>query len=140
MKFAKIVRNLKELEGIDKFEYLFSLAKKNEGIPNVDKTDINRIFGCTSTAYLIVKQYDPVQIITDSESQFVKGLLYILQLYVHDESKEHVLTIKHTDLMDLMGMENAISSQRTNGFYAAIVKLQKILNNCEDFKNGKKGN
>ena len=36
-------------------------------------------------------------------------------------------------------MENAISSQRTNGFYAAIVKLQKILNNCEDFKNGKKG-
>lgn len=140
MKFAKIVRNLKELEGIDKFEYLFSLAKKNEGIPNVDKTDINRIFGCTSTAYLIVKQYDPVQIITDSESQFVKGLLYILQLYVNDESKEHVLTIDHTYLMDLMGMENAISSQRTNGFYAAIVKLQKILNNCEDFKNGKKGN
>tara|TARA_B100001250_G_C19815706_1_gene798226 strand:+ start:2331 stop:2753 length:423 start_codon:yes stop_codon:yes gene_type:complete len=140
MKFAKICSNLRELEGIDKFEYLFSLAKKNEGIPDVDKTDLNRIFGCTSTAYLIVKQHDPVQIITDSDSQFVKGLLYILQLYVNDESREHILTINHVDLMDLMGMENAISSQRTNGFYAAIVKLQKILNNCEDFKNGKKGN
>jgi len=140
MRFAKIVRNLKELDGIDKFEYLFSLAKENKGIPDSDKTDFNKIFGCTSTAYLIVKQHDPVQIITDSDSQFVKGLLYILQLYVHDESKEHVLTINHTDLMDLMGMENAISSQRTNGFYAAILKLQKILNNCEDLNNGKKGN
>ena len=140
MKFAKIARNLRELEGVDKFEYLFSLAKKNKGIPDCDKTDLNKIFGCTSTAYLIVKQYNPVQIITDSDSQFVKGLLYILQLYVHDESKEHVLTINHTDLFDLMGMENAISSQRTNGFYAAIMKLQKILNNCEDLNNGKKGN
>lgn len=139
MRFAKICRNLRELEGIDKFEYLFSLAKENKGIPDSDKTDINKIFGCTSTAYLIVKQYDPVQIITDSDSQFVKGLLYILQLYVNDESKEHILTINHTNLMNLMGMENAISSQRTNGFYAAIMKLQKILNS-EDINNGKKGN
>lgn len=139
MRFAKIVENLRELDGIDKFEYLFSLAKKNEGIPDCDKTDFNKIFGCTSTAYLIVKQHDPVQIITDSDSQFVKGLLYILQLYVHDESRDHILTIKHTDLMNLMGMENAISSQRTNGFYAAILKLQKILNS-EDINNGKKGN
>ena len=70
MKFAKICRNLRELDGVDKFEYLFSIAKKNEGISNDDKTDLNRIFGCTSTAYLIVKQHDPVQIITDSEKAY----------------------------------------------------------------------
>ena len=126
-RFNVIVDNLKDLDQMDRFEYLFSIAKSNPGITDKDKTKQNQIFGCTSVAYLIVEKKDPVYIITDSDSQFVKGLLQILKLYVNGKSKEEVLNINHTDLMNQIGMENAISSQRTNGFYAAIVKLQKIL-------------
>lgn len=139
MTFTEVVENLKLLDGMERFEYLFSIAKHNTGIDESEKTKVNQIFGCTSTAYLIVDNFEPVQIRTDSDSQFVKGLLQILKLYINGKTIEQVLQVDHTQLMDEIGMENAISSQRTNGFYAAIMKLQKILNS-EDINNGKKGN
>ena len=127
MTFNEIVKDLELLEGMDRFEYLFSIAKHNTGIDDANRTKTNQIFGCTSIAYLIVEKQDPVFILTDSDSQFVKALLQILKLYVNGKTRQEVLNINHVDLMNEIGMENAISSQRTNGFYAAIVKLQRIL-------------
>ena len=45
MTFNEIVKDLELLEGMDRFEYLFSIAKHNTGIDDANRTKTNQIFG-----------------------------------------------------------------------------------------------
>ena len=126
--FDKITSNLVYLENTDRLHYLLELAKKNKGILDELKNDDNRIWGCVSTSYLIVNEIEPiVDISTDSDAMFVKGLLYLLKIFVNGKTKDEILNVNEEELMEKIGMKNTITSQRINGFYAAIKKLKKVL-------------
>ena len=126
--FKTIVSNLIILEGMDRIEYLLDLAKKNDGISKELKNDNNRIWGCVSESYLIVNNMNPnIKISVDSDAMFVQGLLYLLKLFVDGKTKDEVLNINEVELMETIGLTNIVTSQRTNGFYAAIKKLKEIL-------------
>ena len=78
MDFESLKNNLQILDGTDRTSYLIDLAKKSNGIPNNEKNNDNRIWGCASISFLKVKNIEPVvNINTDSESVLVKGLLFI---------------------------------------------------------------
>ena len=61
------------------------------------------------------------------------GILYIVETFTGSSSLAHLLNSKHImnkhqeELMEKIGMKNAITSQRINGFYAAIKKLKKLV-------------
>jgi|TARA_Y100000310_G_C20665297_1_gene807142 cysteine desulfuration protein SufE len=127
MKFETLKTNLSLFEGLDRISYIVDLAKKNDGIPDNLKTDDNRILGCVSTSYVILDSVDPVKIKTDSESMLVKGLLYVLNIYVNGKTKNEILIIDEVKLMNDIGMTNTVTAQRMNGFYSAIVTLKKLV-------------
>tara|TARA_Y100000310_G_scaffold102744_1_gene100909 strand:+ start:2345 stop:2737 length:393 start_codon:yes stop_codon:yes gene_type:complete len=127
-EFKKIVSNLVLLESMDRLQYLLDLAKKNDSIPKELKTDDTRIWGCVSESYLVVNTVDSiVKISVDSDAKFVEGLLFLLKLYVDGKTKDEVLSIDEMELMNKIGMKNIVTSQRTNGFYAAIKKLKESV-------------
>ena len=128
MDFESLKNNLKILDGTDRTSYLIDLAKKSNGIPNNEKNNDNRIWGCASISFLKVKNIEPVvNINTDSESVLVKGLLFILDCYVNGKNSNEILSINEKDLMEEIGMKNIVTSQRMNGFYSAIVLLKKHI-------------
>ena len=128
VEFDRLKNNLTVLDGMDRLEYLYELSKKNEGIPDGLKNDESRIWGCISTSFLIVDDIEPVvRIRIDSDAAFVKGLLFLLKVYVNDKTKNEVINIDEENLMKEIGLKNAISSQRMNGFYAAIKKLKESI-------------
>ena len=129
MNFEDLKSDLNYLEGFDRISYIIDLAKKNDGIPDNLKTDDSRILGCVSTSYLTLDSTEPVKIKTDSESMLVKGLLYVLNIYVNGKEKNEILIIDEVKLMNDIGMTNTVTSQRMNGFYSAIVTLKKLLEN-----------
>jgi sulfur transfer protein SufE len=57
----------------------------------------------------------------------VKGLLFILQRLFNGHRKEDIVSIDVQNILDHIGLEGTISSQRTNGFGAAINKIQHEL-------------
>tara|TARA_A100001037_G_scaffold132432_2_gene120132 strand:+ start:3775 stop:4182 length:408 start_codon:yes stop_codon:yes gene_type:complete len=128
MDFESLKNNLQILDGTDRTSYLIDLAKKSNGIPNNEKNNDNRIWGCASISFLKVKNIEPVvNINTDSESVLVKGLLFILDCYVNGKKSNEILSINEKDLMEEIGMKNIVTSQRMNGFYSAIVLLKKHI-------------
>ena len=128
MDFESLKNNLQILDGTDRTSYLIDLAKKSNGIPNNEKNNDNRIWGCASISFLKVKNIEPVvNINTDSESVLVKGLLFILDCYVNGKNSNEILSINEKELMEEIGMKNIVTSQRMNGFYSAIVLLKKHL-------------
>ena len=113
----------------EKYVLLVDLAKKSSGLPTEKHTDKNKVNGCISQAWIIADKQtdDTYNFQTDSDAMIVKGLLFILQRLFNGQRKEDIVSIDGQNILDHIGLEGTISSQRTNGFGAAINKIQHEL-------------
>ena len=114
---------------MDKYIQIIELGKKNIGLKKIDKNDSNRIYGCTSLAWVkTIKKNNLFSIQIDSDTFIVKGLLNILQYIINDSDKEDILKIEVENILINMGLGESITSQRTNGFLSAMEKIKKQIN------------
>ena len=113
----------------EKYVLLIDLAKKSSGIPPEKQTDNNKVNGCISQAWIIADKQtdDTYNFQTDSDAMIVKGLLFILQRLFNGQRKEDIVSIDGQNILDHIGLAGTISNQRTNGFGAAINKIQHEL-------------
>ena len=134
MSFKNILIDLREIFELfedpkDKFIQLMDMAKESNVLDVSDKSDKNKIIGCTSQAWVLVtKNKDKTfSIKTDSDSQIVKGLLSILEKIFQDQTAEKILEMTSQEILASIGLEGSVSSQRTNGFSSAVKKIQGIV-------------
>ena len=113
----------------EKYVLLVDLAKKSSGLPPEKHTDKNKVNGCISQAWIIADKQtdDTYNFQTDSDAMIVKGLLFIHKRLFNGQRKEDIVSIDGQIILDHIGLEGTISSQRTNGFGAAINKIQHEL-------------
>ena len=116
------------LDPRDKYIYLVDLAKASEGLANKDKLEDNRVQGCTSQAWVIKESKDnQLYFRTDSDAMIVKGLLSLIERSFNGHSADEIIKIDGKKFLESIGLDRAISSQRTNGFSNAIDKIQKEI-------------
>lgn len=112
----------------DKYIYLVDLAKESKGLQHNEKIEENRIQGCTSQAWVIKqKRDDQLYFKTDSDAMIVKGLLSLIERSFNGHLSHEIIQIDGSKFLESVGLDRAISSQRTNGFSNAINKIQKEL-------------
>ena len=117
---------------LDKFEYLIELGKNNKGIPEDLKNDDDLIMGCASKSWLIFSiKEDNVSIKVDSEAHIVRGLLTILQKSINQLDPNKILELNAISILEWIGLENNITSQRMNGFMSALNTLKEKINSNE---------
>ena len=114
---------------MDKYTQIIELGKKNSGLNEKDRIDKNRIYGCTSLAWVkTIKKNNLFSIQIDSDTFIVKGLLNILQYIINESDKEDILKIEVKNILINIGLGESITSQRTNGFLSAMEKIKKQIN------------
>ena len=114
---------------MDKYIQIIELGKKNIGLKEIDKNNSNRIYGCTSLAWVkTIKKNNLFSIQIDSDTFIVKGLLNILQYIINESDKEDILKIEVKNILINIGLGESITSQRTNGFLSAMEKIKKQIN------------
>ena len=114
---------------MDKYIQIIELGKKNIGIPEKYKNDDNRIFGCASMAWVKVDNHNnKYSVLTDSDTFIVKGLLSILKYILDDSTLDEINNLKIESIFYDMGLEDSITSQRTNGFLNALEKIKEQIN------------
>ena len=112
----------------DKFVQLMDMARESAGLKENEQTEQNKIYGCTSQAWIVrEKTGDSFTFRTDSDAMIVKGLLFLIERVFNGHSKNQILGIDGNQFLTSVGLESAISSQRTNGFSNAIHKIQTEL-------------
>ena len=117
---------------MDKYTQIIELGKKNKGLNNTDKNNDNRIFGCTSMAWVkTIKKNNLYSIQIDSDTFIVKGLLNILQYVIGESKKEDILKIETKNILENIGLGNSITSQRTNGFLNALEMIKTQIKKYE---------
>ena len=102
-------------------EYIVDLGKESQkNYPEEDRVEENFIHGCTSNAWIKLLNKDPIQINTVSDSVLVSGLLYLLEEVFNGEPKSSIVDYDEQELIDDLGLQGTISSQRLRGFGEAI--------------------
>ena len=111
---------------MDKYVQIIELGKKNPGMQDNEKNEKNRIYGCASLAWVKVnKKGLKYTILIDSDTFIVRGLLSIIKYIVNDSNIDEINNIDIQSILSDIGLENSITSQRTNGFLNAVKKIQE---------------
>tara|TARA_Y100001947_G_scaffold8729_2_gene6706 strand:+ start:526 stop:957 length:432 start_codon:yes stop_codon:yes gene_type:complete len=113
----------------DKYIQLMDMGRKSQELLPEERNDKNKIYGCTSQAWIVTDSYDngTYFLRTDSDAQIVKGLLSVLSNICDGESLETIDSINGSDILSTVGLNGAISSQRMNGFSSALEKIKKDI-------------
>lgn len=111
----------------DKYVLLVDYGKEAPGLDSSQRIEENRIYGCTSQAWLSGRrnQDGTIEFHTDSDAMIVKGLLFLLEKLFNGRTREELLEFDSVNILEKIGLGSAISSQRTNGFISAIEKIKK---------------
>ena len=127
-KIKKINDTLDDLKiGNMGLHYLVDLGKvSRDTFPVEDKTEDNFIHGCTSFAWIKLESSDPIQIKTVSDSMIVGGILALLEQAFNGEPKSSIADYDGQGLIDGLGLEGHISSQRLRGFAEAVRMMKGI--------------
>lgn len=113
----------------DRYRYIIDLGRQLAPLPDLARTDGNKVQGCVSQVWLqtsVGGGADPqVRFIGDSDAHIVKGLVaIILALYSGRRASE----ISGTDaegLMKQLGLDQHLSPQRSNGLRAMVARIRR---------------
>tara|TARA_Y100001970_G_C14157235_1_gene816295 strand:- start:176 stop:586 length:411 start_codon:yes stop_codon:yes gene_type:complete len=133
-KFNNSLNELKDIfaifdDPIDKFSQIIDMGKKSNGLSDKEKSDCNKINGCSSLSWVVTEldSKGNINIKTDSEALIVKGLLSILEFVLNGKQKELIYEIEAQDILENINLNRSLTSQRTNGFISAIDKIREQI-------------
>lgn len=113
----------------ERYRYLIDLGR---GLPHMDevlKTDAHMVRGCTSKVWMIaVKRPDGTYHFTaDSDAHIVRGLIALLLSAYQDKTAEEIARTDVLALFREIGLEQHLSPNRRNGFYAMVERIRAIM-------------
>ena len=130
----KELKSLREIFEIfenpkDKFLQLMDMAKDQKPLHKDDKKELNKIYGCSSQAWVVAKNHEDntYTFRTDSDALIVKGLLQILEKVFNNQTSEEILSVNSQYILQAIGLEGSVTSQRNNGFSSAVDKIHKLV-------------
>ena len=117
---------------MDKYTQIIELGKKNIPLEDKDKNDTNRIYGCTSLAWVkVIKKNNTYSVLVDSDTFIVKGLLSIIKYIIDGSEAKDIKQLNINSVLNNIGLGSSITSQRTNGFLNTLKTIKKQINAYE---------
>ena len=120
---------LKTLEGHDRLQYLVDKAKEVEDLPDIVKTEENRIRGCASKLWIIGgKQEDGTMIYkVDGDAHISRGTAKVVTDIVNNEQATEIAELTVDSFIPL-GIRELLTMQRQNGLGELIQRIIRLAN------------
>ena len=131
--FEELVEDFEFIEDWeDRYRHVIELGKAMEPLDEALKVPATKVDGCASQVWLHVQIEDGVfRFEGDSDAMIVKGLLAVLQKLYSDLAVSAVLKVDARAEMARLGLNEHLSSQRSNGLRAMIERIRETAqNNC----------
>jgi len=115
-------------DDMGKMEYLVDLAKKSPGLDPPEKSEVNRVSGCASNTWVVLRlDQGLITLRSDSEAMIVKGMLAVLEQCVNGQPAAEFLKINEQQILEQIGLGGSITNRRINGLASAIIKLKQLI-------------
>lgn len=114
----------------ERYRILIDLGRKLPPLADSERTEENRVQGCTSMVWLVeeVEHGDPVRLHfrADSDSFIVKGLLAVILSVYSGHTPREILTADITEIFTRLGLEQNLSPNRRSGFFSTVERIKAL--------------
>jgi cysteine desulfuration protein SufE len=122
---AEIVEEFELFDDVnDKYDYIIDLGNKMEAYPDSHKSDDFLVKGCQSKVWLFAqKEGDKIIYFADSNTAITKGVVSLLVRTLSGHTP-HEIEEAQLQFIEGIGLRSLLSSQRSNGLSAMILKMK----------------
>lgn len=114
----------------DRYEMIMEIGILHPHRLDFLKTKVPRVHGCMSDVRLVLTEGDNREVIieSDSDSDFVRGLLGIVETVFSGRSKDEMRTFAPTRLPEALGLVEFVSLGRRTGLEAVLRQIEAAIN------------
>ena len=113
----------------DRYRYIIDLGRALPPLPEQFKTEDFKVRGCISQVWLVCERLaaEPPRLVfkADSDAAIVKGLVAILLALYSGKTADELLAIDIDDVFKRLNLEQHISPNRRNGFFAMVERMRR---------------
>jgi cysteine desulfuration protein SufE len=132
-EFEEIVENFDLFDDWeDRYRYVIELGREMQPLPEVRKTAAAKVEGCASQVWLIpdlrrnAAGQDCLHFEGDSDAMIVRGLIAVLRALYSGQPLSVIPLIDARAELGRLGLEQHLSSQRSNGLKAMVQRLKDL--------------
>jgi cysteine desulfuration protein SufE len=131
MNISEIVDNFALFDDWeDRYRYLIDLGSKLPPMAETLKTDETRVRGCMSQVWMVLKWEEGgggrLSMLADSDAQIVRGLIAVLYSIFAGKTAAEVRETDAGKFFKQLGLEQHLSPNRRNGFYAMVERVRSF--------------
>ena len=116
----------------DRYRYVIDLGRALPPLDDSLKTDAAKVQGCASQVWLVPRRLDGgLDFAGDSDAMIVRGLIAVLHALYGGKSPEAILAIDAPAAFRQLGLDQALSSQRSNGLRAMVERLRDMATRAQ---------
>ena len=114
----------------DRYRYLIELGRELPPLPEVARSEANKVQGCASQVWLDTQGRrdgagGPVlTFVGDSDAHIVRGLIAILFAIFSGKPARQILETDALALFERMGLREHLTPQRSNGFRSMVERIR----------------
>ena len=114
----------------ERYRYLIELGRKLPPMPDSEHDDAHKVRGCMSQVWLAhTRESGPpvhLNFRGDSDAHIVKGLIALLLGLTSGRTPQEILDLDIAAVFTRLGLEEHISMNRRNGFYAMVERIRQM--------------
>jgi cysteine desulfuration protein SufE len=111
-------------------DYLIDLGYEVPDFPEAARTEANKVHGCQSNVWLTTKTQPgnppKVEIVAESDSMIVQGLIAVLLIAYSGKSAQEILQTDIQQIFARLGLNRQLSSARRNGLAGMVQRIRSI--------------
>ena len=112
----------------ERYRYLIELGSQLPPLSDDERTEENKVRGCMSQVWLVPDNDSEARLRFrgDSDAHIVRGLIALLRMLMSDRDAAEVRDMDIGDVFSRLGLENQITANRRNGFYAMVQRIKQL--------------
>lgn len=131
---SELLETFEELEDWEeRYGFLLDLGRELPSLEEALQTEDNKVHGCMSTVWLVMNRVpsdngtEPtIDIVADSDSLIVKGLIVILLALYNDKTPVEAIGLNPEELFGQLGLNQHLSPNRRNGLYSMVGRIREL--------------
>ncbi len=127
----ELVEEFEDMEDWDeRYDFIIDLGRELPELKQEYQAEENIVHGCMSTVWLVTdvigEDQKRIQILADSDSIIVKGLIVIMLAFYNDRTPKEIVEDDVSTLFEKLGLNQHLSPQRRNGLFSMVKRLKQL--------------
>lgn len=113
----------------ERYMHVIDMGKALPALTEPEKNAANKVKGCVSQVWVVTETdagAGTLRFRGDSDSHIVKGLVAIVIALYDNRTPAEITAIDAEPILSQLGLSEHLSSQRSNGLRAMIVRIKAI--------------